>query len=145
MFTTRPSPDSIRRGRSAFVTRSVPRHVRLVHEPPLLFVGLRDRLEAEGAAGVVDKDATVRHPAGERGDGFSIGDVEGERPSRRRELGGQGLDEAEAPRPEHCLETQRCEHTCRRRPDAARGAGDDGDTAPSRRRGHCNPIMALTP
>jgi hypothetical protein len=43
-------------------------HVRLVHPPPLLFVGLGDRIEAERTPGVVDQDIAARNLGHEGGD-----------------------------------------------------------------------------
>ena len=54
-------------------------HVGVVHPPPLLLVGIHDRVEPEGAAGVVDQQVALGDLAGERLDGCGVRDIEGER------------------------------------------------------------------
>ena len=89
-MTISPSPESISFGSSARVTRSVPSTLVSHIHRQLLQVGVGDRLQALGAAGVVDQHVDPAQLAGQRVDRRAVSDVGHNRGAA--DLVGQRLD-----------------------------------------------------
>ena len=123
-------PAALQRGEEGLGHPHHAHHVRLVHLPPVLLVGLGDRLQPECAAGVVDHHGDLREALGELRDRVRVGDVEPQRAAA--DLAGHLLAALDAPGRGDDLEACGGERAHRRLADAAAGAGHQRHPASSR-------------
>ena len=100
-------------------------HVGFPHPPPVLQVGVGHRLQALGAAGVVDQHVDPAQPGGQFVDCGPVGDVDHN--CRAADLGGQRVDPVSPPRHRHHVKALRGEGSRGRFADARARAGDDRD------------------
>ena len=99
-----------------------PEDVRLPHRAPVLVVRLRDRREAERAAGVVHQHVAPRHSRRERLDAGAVAHIERQR--RRAQRLRHRPQPVEPPRPRDHVEPLVPQPPHRGCADAAAGAGD---------------------